>query len=518
MRRGDSVAGGLVANYLGKAVVALLTVLALPVLYQQLGGEGFGLFGFFYSLLALITLMDFGLAAAVQRDLASDAGGPGGGHRVEAIRRRIRSVELPVALVALVFSIAVVAAAGYLSKSWLTPQVLSHGDVAWAIRWMALAASGQLLCTYYAACLNGLSQFKWVNSIQTTGALLRFAAMLSVAGWLVPNDFGLAQRVVGVFAAWATANLVMVAGLRLALQRNFQGDAAAPHRDWAYVRKALVFGMSVAGVTLLIMVFNQVDKFAASRALSLEQLGLYAMVWSLADVLYLLYQPIYTSFLPLLAASAGLADRAVLHEHVRLAWDCMSLAAVPVAVSIFVLPHYAVWAWTGDAALGTAWGYLLGFAMVGALVNAYLFVAFALQQANGRLGIWVRRIAWALALYAPAAVGAVTWLGAPGGVIAWSLGTVCLALSLIFICFSEAKYSEVRVPLYWSAIKTIAICLGAGLLVRLMAPAPATRWMALAGLMATGMLLYGVAALTQRRLSLRILDRLGHMLTSRGPT
>jgi hypothetical protein len=103
-------------------------------------------------------------------------------------------------------------------------------------------------------------------------------------------------------------------------------------------------------------------------------------------------------------------------------------------------------------------------------------------------------------------------------VIAWSLGTVCLALSLIFICFSEAKYSEVRVPLYWSAIKTIAICLGAGLLVRLMAPAPATRWMALAALMATGMLLYGVAALTQRRLSLRILDRLGHMLTSRGPT
>ena len=71
-RSGDSTAVGLLANYAGKGVVALLTLLALPALYHQLQGEGFGLFGFFYSLLALVTLLDFGLSTAIARDLAAD--------------------------------------------------------------------------------------------------------------------------------------------------------------------------------------------------------------------------------------------------------------------------------------------------------------------------------------------------------------------------------------------------------------------------------------------------------------
>lgn len=516
LRRRDSMAVGLLANYGGKAVVALLTVIALPILYQQLNSEGFGLFGFFYSLLALITLFDFGLSSAAQRDLAAMAGANGQANRMGLMRQCIHSLELPVIAVALAFCICVTGFSEGLATGWLRPRSLSTGEVAWSIRWMVLAASGQLLATYYASCLNGLSQFKWVNGIQTSFALLRFAAMLTVAGWLVPNDHPLADRVMQVFAVWAVANLTMAGALRMVLLRNFRGLAEKPRMDPAYLRRAFDFGLSVAGVTLLIMVFNQVDKFAASRTLNLAELGHYSMIWSLADVLYLFYFPIYTSFLPLLAARAADDTPAGLPESIQLAWDCMALAVVPAAVSLLVLPDYAIWAWTGDAALGSNWGYLLAIAMAAATFNAFLFVAFAVQQVSNRLRIWVRCVVLALVVYLPVSICAVVWFGAPGGIIGWSAGTICLASVLMVVCFSDQKYAGIRGALVLSALRTIASCVSVALVIRVLMPQAGNRWAALATLAVVACTLYIAAAIAQRRLSARIFNRLQHVPMLRG--
>ena len=505
LHRGDSVAVGLLANYGGKTAVALLTVFTLPVLYQQLHSEGFGLFGFFYSLLALTTLLDFGLSSAVQRDLAMQSTEGDPADRLIRMQRCIYSLELPVALIALALLLGVTAAAQWLASAWLQPRGLSSTDVAWSIRWMALAAVSQLLATYYTGCLNGLSQFKRVNGIQTGFALLRFAGMLTVSGWLIPNDHPLAQRVVEVFAVWALANLGMATFQRITLLRRFRG-LGRPQLDRGYLRRAYAFGLSVAGVTLLIMVFNQVDKLAASRTLDLAQLGHYSMVWSLADVLYLFYFPIYTSFLPVFAARAGDATLPALRESIVLAWSCMSLAMAPAAISILLWPDYAIWAWTGDAALGSSWGYLLAVAIAGATFNAYLFVIFAVQQARGGLGAWTPLVALALVPYLPLSIGAMAWWGAAGGIIAWSTASIALASLLMHSCLSDEKYREIRRPLILSAVKTIAACTVAGLAIRMLLPAATNRWTALATLAAAACTLYLVAAAyAQRPLSARIL-------------
>ena len=67
----DSLRRGLMANYLGKGFCALLSLISLPVLYRQLGPEAFGLFGLFFSVQAVLGVFDFGVGAAMQRDLAA---------------------------------------------------------------------------------------------------------------------------------------------------------------------------------------------------------------------------------------------------------------------------------------------------------------------------------------------------------------------------------------------------------------------------------------------------------------
>ena len=516
IRRGDSLAVGLAVNYAGKVVVAVLSVVALSLLYQWLGREAFGLFGFFYSLQAIISLLDVGVSSALQRDLASLSHQSDDQGRLLRMRQHIHTLELPMLLAAIVFCACIVAGAFWLAEHWLQPQTLSHASVASSVRWMALAATSQFLCVFYIASLNGLSQFKWVNSVQTAFTLLRFALMLTLAGWAFRADYATEDRVVGVFAVWAIANLFTAITLRKVLMRNFSDmDRTALRMDCSYMKKALVFGASVAATSLLIMAFNQIDKFAASKTLTLPDLGRYAVIWSLTEVLYLFYQPIYTSFFPLLTARVVESSRPDLHAAVQLAWDCMSLAVVPAALTVLVLPHYAIWVWSDDAAFGQSWGHMLAFAMVGATVNAYLFVAFTLVQARDGLILWARFLGLALVFYVPVSLLALSYFGASGGVIAWSLATTVVSTILVVSCFSDIRYQGVRSALFVSAFKTIVLCLVVACSVRWLLPEAVGRWSALGALICMGLSLYAVAAMVQHALVMRMLMRLRALLLRR---
>lgn len=516
IRRGDSLAVGLVANYVGKVIAAALSVVALSLLYQWLGREAFGLFGFFYSLQAIIGLLDVGVSSALQRDLASLSHRSGDQARRLRMRQHIHALELPMLLAAAVCCACTIAGAGWLAGRWLQPQTLSHASVATCVRWMALAASSQFLSVFYTASLNGLSQFRWLNSVQTAFTLLRFTLMLAVAGWVFGTAYATEDRVIGVFAVWAIANLFTAVTLRMVLMRNFSDvDRAALRMDCPYMKKSLVFGVSVAATTLLIMAFNQVDKFAASKMLPLSDLGRYAVIWSLTEVLYLFYQPIYTSFFPLLTAHVAESSRAGLHSAVQLAWDCMSLAVVPAALTVLVFPHYAIWVWSDDAAFGQSWGHMLAFTMVGATINAYLFVAFTLTQARGGLMLWARILGLALVFYVPLSLLAMSYFGASGGVIAWSLATTVVSSILVVNCFSDIRYQGVRLSLFASAFKTIGLCLVVACCVRWLLPGAVGRWSALGALICMGLSLYAVATFTQYALAVQILMRLRALLIRR---
>ena len=148
-------------------------------------------------------------------------------------------------------------------------------------------------------------------------------------------------------------------------------------------------------------------------------------------MMYLMYQPIYTSFLPVFAgrqaAARASGDASGLWQSIALAWRVMSIAVLPVAVMIFALPGLVILAWTGDAQLAESGGGVLRWIIAGAAVNAFLFIPFALQQAAGDLRPWTWRIAVALVFYAPLAILAIRQWGMQGAAAAWCLGSVALA-------------------------------------------------------------------------------------------
>lgn len=461
---GDSLGRGLLANYVGKGFCALLGLLTLPVLYRQLGAEAFGLFGLFFSVQAVLGVFDFGVGAAMQRDLAAlDANAKNS--RPADVLATLTSIErllgaIAVAAIALAFVLS-----PYLTANWLSIAVLPAGVVASALVWIVVAAAFQLMGSFYMGCLNGLRLHAKTNIIQSSVWAVRFALLMVCvkAGVASPGSMSLA--VLPVLQAWAAANALLVIWSRVCLKRAL--PVALEVSGAAYLRKAAQFGLPLVATTTLIMLFNQVDKIAASKLVTLETLGKYTIVWSVAEAIYLMYQPIYTSFLPVFAGRLALAQDSShvtdLGHSISMAWQMMTVAVLPITIVIFSLSDMVVFAWTGDKLLADGSAGVLRWVITGAAVNAFLFIPFALQQALGNMRPWMWRIMLALAVYAPLAIAAINRWGMVGAAAAWCTGSACLALWLASATTQSLRQNGVKnigmARLLTGSAKTALVCM-----------------------------------------------------------
>jgi len=65
-----SLARNITANYLGRSWSALLGLLLIPLYLKYLGIEAYGLVGFFTSLTGMLGILDLGIGATMNRELA----------------------------------------------------------------------------------------------------------------------------------------------------------------------------------------------------------------------------------------------------------------------------------------------------------------------------------------------------------------------------------------------------------------------------------------------------------------
>lgn len=496
----DSLWRGLAANYLGKAFTALLSLVTLPILYRQLGSEAFGLFGVFFSLQVLLAVFDFGVGAAMQRQLAAWQAAPGDPsvRHVLATLRQVERLLLGVSAGAVGIGWL---AASWIARDWLQVKALQEDLVTRAIGWMAVAGALQFAASFHVGCLNGLRRHQATNLLQAATGLLRFVLVLSCVRVGSAPAGSVPEAIVPVLQAWAFANAVLLAGACFLLHRDLPAAGDARHR----LGEALRYGLPLVAATTLIMLFNQAEKLAASKLLALETVGRYTIVWSIAEVMYLMYQPIYTSFLPVLcarhAAAARTADAAGLWHSAGLAWRVMTLVVLPVSALLLAVPGLVIHAWTGDAQLAAEGSAVLRWVIAGATVNAFLFIPFALQQAAGDLKPWAWRIAISLGLYVPLAIVSIRAWGMVGAASSWCLGSIAMAVWL-----ARATGRSLPLPprdrtllaqLAPLSAPTLAACAVVAALAAWIPPA-SDRW--LAGLLALAVLgACGVAAILAQR-------------------
>lgn len=125
-------------------------VVFVPIYIRYIGIEAYGIIGFFVALQSLFTILDLGLSATLNRELArrSDAAG-----NADDTRDLVRTLEWICWPTGALIVFAVWAASGSLAEDWLRPVSLSVEKTADALFLLGLATALQWPVSFYTGGL-----------------------------------------------------------------------------------------------------------------------------------------------------------------------------------------------------------------------------------------------------------------------------------------------------------------------------------------------------------------------------
>lgn len=371
----------LLSSFLSQAYVSLVGIVLMPVYLRLLGAEGVGLIGLFVMAQALLPLLDLGLSAVLSREMSRFRAG-----HLDAGEAwlKLRSLVWLFSLIGAIVIMLVAGSRGVLASSWLRLGELAGSEVEYCLVAMALAAVLRWVAGIYRSALLGLEEHRWLNVSAFALATIKHVGVLPLLVWGSPTAFA-------YFSYHAGAGLLELLVLRYAMARSLPIPAAKPALRWsAGLREAWSLAGAMTFLSVVWILFNQMDKLILSRVLSLADYGYFALATSLAGGVLVLIPPLAQVLQPRLTVLATQGRTAELAKLYRAASQGSAALFVAVGGTAALLAPLLLHAWIGDPAVAidvapTLFWYGIASALVG-----ILSLPFMLQFAYGELSLHVR--------------------------------------------------------------------------------------------------------------------------------
>jgi O-antigen/teichoic acid export membrane protein len=448
------------ANLVGKASVAVLSILFVPIYIRFIGVEAYGLLGFSLSLLPLFSLLDFGFSTTLNREFArlSGCSAP-----KENMRDLLRTLEVVYWGAAVVLGGLVIALAPSIAAYWLNADKLSLDTVQMAIVITGFWIMGQLPTGLYSGGLMGIERQVLLNGIITVMAIVRACGAVFVLWFVSPT--------IEVFLMWqATMGVLQTLLVASSLWRRLGGNCFRARFRRELLKSVGSFAADVTISSAAASLLIQMDKIILGKVLSLETLGYYTLATLVASSVSIMVGPIFSVSLPrfsALAARGNVVDFAKLYHAVS---QLVALAMLPVSIVIGMYSSEVLFIWTGDSSIANHSGILVTILIIGSVLNGSVTTAYAAQLAHGWTKLALHLNVAALLICAPLVYLAAVRYGAVGAACVWPL--INLGYMILFLKTMHSRLLKDE-KLQW-LIKDfgvpVVVALAVGMLGRFMFP------------------------------------------------
>jgi O-antigen/teichoic acid export membrane protein len=419
VRRLSGLRLNVAANFAGRFWTAAIGFVFIPIYLRFLGVEAYGLVGFMATLQGLFGLLDLGLGATINRELARLSADR---DRAQDQRDLLRTLEIGYWAVSVAVGAAIVSMAPWLAHHWIHPVQLTPTTVERAVRLMGLVIALQLPFSFYQGALLGLQRQVLMNGIMIATTTLR-AVGTALVLWLY------SPTVEAFFASQAIAAVAQTSAIVFAVWSVLAGVQAARPRI-AWIAGSWRFAAAVAANSVVGIALTQLDKVILSRLLPLEQLGYYMLAGSIAAVIWQVIVPInqalYPRFAQLFAANEISTVTALYHRSCQ----AMTVLLVPFALTLVLFPSEVIQLWTRNARVAAGASSLAALLVAGTTLNGLASVPGYLQSAAGWPQLVLYTNALSAILLVPAVVFAATRYGAIGAAAVW------LVLNIGYVAFN----------------------------------------------------------------------------------
>lgn len=433
MRLGRNLVAG-IANSVCSAVVGLAVV---PFYLKYLGVEAYGLIGFYTTALMLLSLLDLGLAATINREVARSV-------ETESLAdiRGLLQTLYPV-----YFGTAVlIALIGFLispliAEYWLQSKKFNSDILKNILTMMILVVACRWPIGLYLGALMGMQRIVLASAIN----------MLVVVVGSVGGVFVLAfvSADIEAFFLWQACVAVLYVLLIRRCAWRLIGRDEKNQFSFDRLKKIWRFSIGMSGVAVTGVILIQLDKIVLSRMLTLEEFGHYTLAGVLASGLYVVLTPVFNAIYPRMSAMVVSGDIQRLTIFYKVGTRLFLAVLLPIATTAIIFSKEIVYLWTGDKAISESSAPIVSVMLVGTTLNGIMHFPYALQLAYGetRLPFIINCVL--LATMLPLLYLLTARFGAFGGGVAWA------ALNTIYVLVGTLvthKYLLRGVGLKWLSI------------------------------------------------------------------
>ena len=408
----------ILANFAGSFWQAVMGLAFIPLYIKFMGVESYGLVGIFAALQGVLVVLDLGLSATLNREMARLSVHP---ENAQEMRNLLRSLEAIYWCVAMAIGVAVMSLAPFIAHDWVKAGRLSPDVIVNATRIMGLAVALQWPASLYTGGLMGLQRQVLLNAVNIAAGTLRYGGAALVL-WLVSPS-------VQAFFSWQMiAGLATTCALAVFLWRELPAGRR-PVFQVQLIRRVWRFAVGISAITILAAILMQLDKIILSRMLTLEAFGYYTLAGVVGLSLYRLISPVFSAVYPRFTQLVAAGDEQALKSLYHRSSQFMSVLILPATLVVAMFARELLALWTRSSSVAAQSHLLVSILICGTALNGLMTVPYALQLAHGwtRLALYTNAVA--VVALVPMIVFMTRRYGAPGGASVW----VILNAGYVFI-------------------------------------------------------------------------------------
>ncbi|QNG99599.1 hypothetical protein [Pseudomonas sediminis] len=425
-----SLRTNVVFNYVGQLYATCIGILVLPLFLSHLGGEAYGLIGFFTLLQAWMSLLDLGMSPTLGREVARLRDNPSESGRLRTV---VNTLETVFFVTGIVLAAILFQSREWISTRWLSFDQLSLDTVTTAVTIMAITVSIRWISSINRSGVNAYEAQVWMNVADVVINTLRFP----VALWLmIVIDGGILLYFYYQLALVLVEVAVIRLKFRMLLPRN---DVQSQLFSFSELKRVAPFALSVAYTGAIWVVITQLDKLLLSKFLTLTAFGYFTLVATVVAGVTMLSGPVNKAVLPRMTSLLAAERTEEMIDIYRLASRIVASTVLPLALIIALLPEMVIYTWTGDSEAASWTSRILPLFAIGSALLSIMTFPYLLQSAYGILKYHVRWNTLMVVLNVPLVIYAVTHYGAEGAAWVW-LAFRLLAL-LLWVPFIHGKFA-----------------------------------------------------------------------------
>lgn len=471
-----SLKKNIIANYVGRAWPALLSILLVPVYIKFLGIEAYGLVGFFTTLSAVMGIFDLGIGSTMNRELAKRSAKPS---EQNSQRDLVKTLEIIYWIIAVSVGIVVICISSFIANSWVKAETLDSETIVRAVQFMGLSIALRFPMSLYQGGLMGLQKQVLVNKI-----LIILGTVRGLGAVLVL--WGISSTIYAFFAWQAVISIIGSISFLLAIWSVLPKSKIKASFRIQILSDVWRYAAAVSANALIGMCMSQLDKVILSTMLSLKMFAYYSIAATVASAIWMIILPYNTAIFPKLVELITKDDKAKLKVFFHRMSQILSVILLPIGFVLIFFSKEILFLWLKDEEVAENSYSIMSFLVFGTLLNGLVSVPINSANAFGWPMLTTYTNLGQAIVVVPLIIYLVNEYNGLGASIAWVLMNSTYILISVPIFFNsylkeEKKnwyFNDILIPMAVSCF----ICLSS----RLVAPELNSSFLILIWLLITG--------------------------------